>query len=249
MWLDNVRAVPTVGISWKPTYETESNVLDQMRPMIYRWEDAGIVRGVTADSEKASVAVQRTDGLLITLSTQSLVCQFIYENSIENHGDLAAPVVKELRPLSPYADLLSEVKTLLHDVLPELMQSKGGIRRRPHRVGVVADGTVKGDILPPGFESYLHHLGEPWEQDDVEINGNIIATLSKSDLEREVCHHVLKRSRNVEETVAFKLDWQRYFSEPQSLQPKAVWAIVDESVAKALDYFGKFGTGDLNYGR
>lgn len=160
IWLDNVRVVPTIGISWKPSYETESNVLDQMRSLIYRWEDEGLVRGVTVDGEKASVAVQRTDGLLVTLSTQHLAYQFIYENSIENQGDLTAPVVKELRPLAPYAELMGEVKALLHETLPELMQSKGGVRRRPHRVGVVADGTMKGDMLPPGFESYLCHLGE-----------------------------------------------------------------------------------------
>lgn len=249
MWLENVRVVPTIGISWKPTYETASNVLDHMRPMVYRWDDAGVVRNVTADAEKASVSVQRTDGLLLSLSTENLTCQFVYENSIENHGDLTAPVVKELRALSPYAELIGEVKALVHEVLPELMQSKGGVRRRPHRVGVVADGVVKGDMLPPGFEAYLCHLGQPWGQDDVEVRGDIIATLRKSDQGREVCHHLLKRSRNKDEMIAFKLDWQWYFSEPQNLQAKALGAVVDECTDKALEYFGKFGTGDLNYGR
>lgn len=249
MWLDNVRVVPTVGISWKASYETDTNVLDQMRSTIYRWEDAGLVRGVTVDSEAASVAVQRTDGLLLTLSTQHLACQFVYENSIENQGDVSAPVVKELRSLAPYAELLGEVKALLHEVLPELMQSKGGARRRPQRVGVVADGAIKGDMLPPGFQSYLCHLGEPWGQDDVEVNGNVIATLSKSDERREVCHHFLKRSRNAEEMMGFKLDWQRYYATPQNLQPKAIGAIVEECVDSAIAYFGKFGMGDLNYDR
>lgn len=248
MWLDSIRAVPTIGLAWKPSYETGANILEQMRPTIYKLEDAGQLQDVSVDTQIGTVTIQRTDGLNVALSTTSLVCQFVYVNAIENQGEVTAPVVREVRPLQSYLMLMDEVRALLGEMLP-LVQSRPGVRRKPYRIGVVADGTIKGDRLPPGFDAYLAHLARPWGQSSVEVDGNIVATLAESSTSREVCHHLLKRGKKQDDLMGFKLDWQRYYSLPQSPSVKALQAMVDESVDSALSYFGRFGLGDLAYDR
>lgn len=67
------------------------------------------------------------------------------------------------------------------------------------------------------------------------------------------CHHILKYNnkgvdgKETESEVIFNLDYQRYFIDYNTIQNNKIEENIDDFINTALEYFEKFGQGDLNY--
>lgn len=242
MWLNTVRAVPAVGISFVSNFDTPASILTRLRPLLRKWreEQASLKFGIDKDF---TVKVERPDGVELQVTHDRLVAKFYYLTTFVERG-LRQPTVKYQCDPMPFEQIAALLLDVVGEVLAELYKDGN---RAITRVGVVADGNFDPDALAPGFEKLLHHVSQPWEKGLVSANFTMLARLSEEGHWVDRCHHVLNSSGDDDAVVAFKLDWQRAYNEPLIQSAKQVRQSFSEIVDLALEYFGRFGIGDLNY--
>lgn len=242
LWLDSVRVVPTIGLRFVPTLDTASLLIGRLKPLLLKWQSTYVGLKVSTQNEK--VSIERPDGYEITVGSENLACKFYYISSIVEIGQ-DQPIIRYQSPRVPFAQICNGIQEVLGEILAEL--SKDG-NRSIKLIGVVAEGNFDPEAPPPGFEAYLKHLGLPWRDGILEINGDVVALLNSSDDFTDRCHHVVQKPIDKEKVVNFKLDWQRVWSRSDTPNLSKLKNNMADARKAAFDYFGKFGLGALSYG-
>lgn len=242
MWLNSVRAVPTIGLKFSPTIDTAASLIARLKPLLLKWQMAhpGMKIGI---QQEIKVKIERPDGLEITVAHDQLACKFYYLSKLIERGQLQ-PVVKYQSAPIPFGEICDRIQEALGEVLAEL--SKEG-NRSLALIGVVAEGNLDPDSLPPGFFSFFKYLERPWSNGLIEIKSNLLAKLQESDGVVDRCHHMVERLADEESVVNFKLDWQRVWQSPESPNSTKLKAMISDVRSAAFNYFGAFGLGELAY--
>lgn len=243
IWLDSVGAVPTFGIKTFPTLEPAVSLLGKVKPVLQRWQSQhGLVKIGLDDTW--TLKLERPDGLQIALSHDNFYVKFVYVTDIEDRGGLGPPIVTTKTPPTPYLTLCGVVREAIRELAQEL--NKDG-NRQIERIGIVAEGNLDPEGLPPGFEAYLKHLASPWGEGLAELNGTLLARLAEDAEHLDRCHHAVIKISDKPSVLPFKLDWQRTYLKSPSPNPNRLMENVDIAKMAALTYFGRFGMGDLQY--
>jgi len=242
MWLNNVRAVPTVGVRFHLTIDTSSSLVQRLKGMLTKWQSANSIKiGLSADN---SVKIERQDGIEVTVGNNRVVCKYYYISEIVEKGNLE-PVIKFHAPRKPFEEICIRLQDVLFEVYTEICKDGN---RTVEFAGVVAEGNLDPDGLPPGFTKMLEHFGKPWPLGLSELNGRFLAGVQDAPSTTDRCHHMVDFNSNAESVVEFKLDWQRVWKSPRETNPTKLKADMEACRAAAMNYFGKFGLGDLCYG-
>jgi hypothetical protein len=112
----------------------------------------------------------------------------------------------------------------------------------------VADTNLPVDSLPPGIVYFIDHLGKPWNKELIKVDSTLLSKLNEGKSHIDQCHHAIKFNKSVTDgELIFKLDWQRLYSEPLLLDFNKIKEEISLCINQALNYFERFGEGDLNY--
>lgn len=243
LWLDKIRAVPSVGIASKPTFDSGGHILARLKPLLIRW-------GAEHEEVKAKLEenmllkIERSDGIHVHVSHQNVFCKFFYITDVTERGGEAPPTVDVRTPSTPYLELMERVLTTTREVATELYRDGN---RSITRIGVVAEGNLDPSAYPPGAEAYFRHVQSPWGDMGLELNGDVIATLVVRDESKDICHHHFNKSLDESKATAMRLDWQRFYKESTAPNANKLMESVTECSQMAASYFARFGMGDLAY--
>ncbi|GEM_PF-2595547 len=244
VWLDGIRAFPTIGILTGQSFETPTSIIARLKPVLNKWQaEHG---RLSLDFDENKIKVQRDDGINISLSSNNVLVGWRYLTETRDKGGSHLPELLMKTKVRPYQSLLEDVQVALREVLVELYKDGS---RKIHRVGIVAEGGLDRDSLPPGIETYISFLGSIWGRSSVDLNGYITAILDEGDGFSDRCHHYMEKVSSDDDAITIKLDWQRVMDIPKSPSVGRLMDQVQECAFVASNYFDKFGLGDMNYER
>jgi hypothetical protein len=164
----------------------------------------------------------------------------------KTHAAARVPQSKVLE-IKSYSELLEQTKKYIEEIIA-LFDAIKGITY--DRVGIVATANLDENSVPPGLNTWLNYLGKPWDHELHETDITLWATLRKEKDYFERCAHNVefKREKIPQTGYRFTMDWQRMYDIPPTLNSKKTHTILDNCIKSAIEYFEKFGEGDLNYG-
>lgn len=242
IWLNNVRAVPSIGIRYPLSIDTSSSIVQRLKPLLTRWHSNRPLKIETQTDN--SVKIERQDGIEVIVGNYKLACKYYYVSEVVEKGYLE-PILRYPNPRLPYVEVCQQLQTALLEVYGELCKDGN---RVIEFAGVVAEGNLDPDGLPPGFAKLFDYVGRPWELGLSELSGRFLSVVGESGENLDRCHHVVNKKAGDEDVVDFKLDWQRVWKSPEAKSPSKMKEVLEESVSAAVEYFGRFGMGDLRYG-
>lgn len=237
-WLDQVLAVPTVGVQIVPNFRMASQLAQSAAPVI----DSifGEEGEINLDAKNPFQLSFRTKtGFSFNLSPTDLVVAFNYAVvSKRRAGSL--PAVEEIR-IRPYTTILEETGERIRDVLRTLSACH---EINAMRIGIVAAARVDKGALPPGVQDLVEDLGKPWGTPVVKANSSLLVNLLENQEATDRCHHTITfdDAREPKE-VHVTLDWQRVLNEPKRMAGGDSAAIIVECRKQALAYFQRVGEG------
>jgi hypothetical protein len=242
IWLDRVLAVPTVGFSWKPELYTEHDAFTNLRSLFDKWSKEGEVHIKQAEF---TFTFETKSGFNFTVGIDKAVVEFQYRFEPKERPGLL-PVFPQLDPKN-YSELL---ESTVHQAGDFVDQALGNRRRTLIRVGIVASTRIDGESPPPGVDLYVKHLQSPWRAPLIRCEANLTSLLHEDQKTRDQCHHRLNFNQaddDKKNDFRFVLDWQRVMLTPVDLKSGTSRQHLQSSASSALDYFEKFGKGDLDY--
>jgi hypothetical protein len=189
-----------------------------------------------------SFVLKTKQGFNFSISHDNIVVEFSYVvNYIKKSGQFPFLKHDELRS---YSDILKETQdniAMTWDIFSKLSPHSCG------RIGLMANCSVSEAELPPGISLFSDHIARPWDAGLRNMSGTITSKISENEVFIEQCHHTIERNFTGEKDEAeIKLDFQRIFKEEKNKD--MTQKIILEFSEKAVEYFEKFGMGDLNYG-
>lgn len=185
LWLDKIRAVPSIGIASRGTFDSGGHLLARLKPLLARWSSDHREVKVKIEDHML-VKIERTDGIHVHVSHQNIFCKFFYITDVIDRGGETPPHVEVRSPPVSYSELLDRVSQTVREVSTELYRDGN---RAVGRIGIVAEGNVDLSALPPGIERYFCHLSSPWGGMGLELTGDLISTLATSSGYTDKCHH------------------------------------------------------------
>ena len=225
--------MPTLGFAFNPVIRHGAFLWRDLEELTTRWSHEPFQ---VSDLEPMKIRIERSSGVHCTIDQQNIVVGFSYPVAVTEDGrQIAFVKVGEKRA---FTDLLPLVRETAADVCGVLIK-----KRLVSRIGVVANVKLPPDAPPPGVEQYLHHLGRPWRSAPEAVVSRVTARLSTT----ERCHHQVQWQTE-STALALNLDWQRLCEPPKEVDAKSLEKLAVEACDSALQYFDKFGEGDLNYG-
>jgi hypothetical protein len=244
-WLDHVLAMPTIGCDLKPTFQSAQDYISALRPMLKQW-------GTTTDIDVAtdkplSLTIRRKPGFAYSFEVNKFVVQFRYLYEVKQMPGQVAPELIDAPEVQKFTSLLESVASEFSEVFDHLAASES---KGLTRIGVVASCRLDGESLPPGVTLFIRHLTRPWGGKALEkCQTHLLATISEDEKFRDRCHHQIDITVDRPNDVRLVLDWQRLFSsELQIGRGKLIREQVKKCSEQALQYFERFGKGDLGYG-
>lgn len=242
LWLDQVLAVPTIGILTEPSLTTAHENITAIRSVLESWVRSGSLS--IEDRGPFSIAFDY-NGFRFNIDHENIVAQFSYRHSVEKSSS-SLPELRYMRSLEPYSALLNEEVDILKQIVAAVIRGRS---RAVRRVGIMANCKINAEKPPPGIDSFLQHLGKPWNKPIKVVSTNLMAEVGASTAYHDRCHHhmdinLLDRPNSLD----FRLDWQRLFEKSFPLQINEFDDQLIEWRDSALAYFEKFGAGDLTYG-
>lgn len=246
IWLDGVFAVPVIGIRLKPNFReftAYENCFYLFVDYLHERKEYDLAITETPNSFGHSVLLKKS-GFTFQINLTNIVVGFTYEIGEEKHpGGLPSFVVPGLKT---YTEVIKNILDYLEIILNLTKDLK---KFKYDRIGIVADANLNKESFPPGLNKWISHLGKPWEEQLVKTEALVLAKLLEEETYFDQCHHHLKfNEENQESGFELKLDWQRNFKEPPPLDSKKTLEQVVSCKDAAIEYFGRFGEGNLNYG-
>jgi hypothetical protein len=242
-WLDRVLATPSVGFALKPELYSGHDVYSAARPLFEKWSKEGEVKVRRTED---AIIFETQSGLHFTAASDKFVAEFQYRYELKERPGLL-PFIPNLEP-KKYSELSDSVIDQAAEFFDHLVNAR---RRTLIRVGIVASIRIDGESPPPGVALYIKHLERPWGKPLIRCDSNLVALLGENDKTRDQCHHRLSFNQAEEEKkndLRLVLDWQRVMLSPVELKSQGTARkYLEASSLLALEYFEKFGQGELEY--
>jgi hypothetical protein len=232
-WLNRAVAVPVVGFAFDPILRSSAFLIRDFEPLTKAWASEGVQ---VTEVEPLKVRIDRASGVHCSVDQHNIVVGFGYPVAVTEDGrEIAFLKVGEKRA---FTDLLALVLQAAAEICAEL------VKKRPlQRIGVVANVKLPPEAPPPGVEQYLKHLGRPWGSTPTAVISRVSASLGSA----EQCHHQLQWQADPSTVMQLTLDWQRRFAARPEVDGQALQKMAADASKSALEYFDRFGEGDLNY--
>jgi len=240
LWLNQVLSTPTIGIQLRHALHLSGHWLDLVGPGLEELQERfGDFQLTYKSPIKLDLITPK--GYNVHLDVRDLVFSFGYHLTAEDQpGRL--PTMQE-HSITPYSQLLDEVRVLTLWVLERLFPSDdSGVRI--NRVGVVADGHLSLENSPPGVTETLDQLERIWTTPLIKVDSKCVMKLRDRPDGYDQCHHHYAFHRARSEEIAFKLDWQRLFTEPIPVTTGAIRELLDGCPKTALEYLESVGRGE-----
>ena len=243
MWLSTVRAVPTIGVVSKPTFESGSDFLGLLRGLLQRWD--GHAKGLKISLEPLKLSIDESSGFLTSVEPGVVSTTFKYKAAI-HETDRVHPVLEYVSEPRPVAAILDDCVKRTIDVFQDLQKTS---KREIDIIGVMVSGNIPADNPPPGFVQFLDHVVSPWAGKSIPVgNLRFRVDLDECDGYSNRCNHVFEYNKESERpALVFHLDWQRKYSRARALSHSNLSVQIAECISDAFDYFNKFAIGDLSY--
>lgn len=242
IWIDRVRAVPIIGIHFHPSFEAAAGAVTTIAPVLREWYRVDPKMKVKIEDHYV-LKIERSNGCEFTITSDKVVAKFYHLSTMKEYGQ-ELPIVQYATKPQPVETLIA----LLVEGLKEILSAQWKDGNRPMvRIGVVTVGNLDKDAMPPGFDMFIKHCGSPWSAGVDKYDVNLTANLLCGTLTEDRCHHQLSNKSSEEEIITFSLDWQRAWHKGTAVPLKVLLGHIEECVSSALEYFGNFGLGALNY--
>ena len=242
-WLDRVLAVPTIGFSLTPELLSDHEVVTSIRPLFDAWAKEG---EVSIQQKDMSLAFQTASGYKFSIDHNVATVEFAYRFELKDRPG-TFPVFPQLET-EKYSVLLERIIGKTNEFIEHVFANR---RRNLVRLGIVATSRIDGENLPPGVALYIEHLQRPWGKPLIRCDSNLVSVLREDEKTRDQCHHRLSFDQGdklKKNDFRFVLDWQRVMLTPTELRSGSSRGQLQSASSSALDYFEKFGRGELDYG-
>jgi hypothetical protein len=243
LWLDNFLSVPGLGIRIRPNYQLIPDFQERLTSFI------NYISGEYEDLEIKQLDIwgysirEKKSGFFFEISPKNIYFHFAYR--ISERPQPAKLPIYDMPTISNYSELLEKVCKHMDNLL-EILKDLKGINY--DRVGIVADANLNKESLPPGISLWIETLSKPWNGQLIKTETTLLSKLAEKDAYNDQCHHYISfDDSDPEQGYRLKLDWQRMFKEPNLLEYKKSLDTVASCKEEALNYFEKFGEGDLSY--
>jgi len=249
-WLEQIHAVPLIGIRCHPGFVTsEHEFLQSVRPVLERFPDD---EKYTIESMAFGQYRARCGDFVFGLTGTDATAEFAYSGRVVD-GKNAFPELRMNTAPKPFSALLTELeerRIKFMETLP-LLRERGLLR-----IGIVATAKIEAGNPPPGVASFLAFLGTPWHKTPEECQLQLTVEMAKNEAFSDRCHHSVSFGSQVKRPdtdikdnsiINIRLDWQRYYSKAEKTPQATLTEHVTAVTASALSYFQTFGMGDLNY--
>jgi hypothetical protein len=243
-WLDNFLAVPTIGVRIKTKFKSV---------LLFRDSLVQLFDYLTDKYQEIQIKEVNIWGFSITPVNKSGFCYQVNQHNIAINYKyhISQKIVSGKFPTfeQPELKLYSELLSINFDEISRVLKFIETINDIKYdRIGIVADTNLPVDSLPPGIVYFIDHLGKPWNKELIKVDSTLLSKLNEGKSHIDQCHHAIKFNKSVTDgELIFKLDWQRLYSEPLLLDFNKIKEEISLCINQALNYFERFGEGDLNY--
>lgn len=243
-WLDHVVAMPTVGCGLRPSFQSSQDYLSAFRPLLKKWGASANV-GLNMD-KPLNFTVARETGFNYSIEPDKLAVQFRYSYELKKEPGEIMPKLPDNIKVRKYSSLLEEAVDEFYEAFDHLVALEGRVLIR---LGIVATCMLNEESLPPGVDFFVKHLARPWGGPTLaKCQVHLLSEFPADEKSRDQCHHQLNMGIDLKKNVDFILDWQRVFlAEQQMGRGKVIREHLKKCSSAALEYFERFGKGDLNY--
>lgn len=216
-WLDLVPAVPAVGLVFKSWFKSRDALITSLEPLFSDLQEKGQFMRFQ-DHGPLGLSVETSGGFALQFDLMNVVV-------------LRPGTDERVR----YSEALDQVVSLLGDVCRHLITGQ----RDLVRVGVIAEGEIEKDAVPPGVRAWLDRMSAPFGE-FVGATCRLTTKVGAGEGTQDRCHHRIKSPAGDERVTELRLDWQRVFDPMVPLRGRDVVKRVEEHVADALAYFERF---------
>jgi len=242
-WIDKVPAVPTVGCFFQPDAMPATTYLEALRPLInQRLQEDGKTQ--VRMPGPLQLEVLTAGGFKYAISYERVTVEFNYLYELdEPPGEM--PKLSFKVPVQKFTDLLHQTIEHEVDILERLLKNEP---RPLSQVGIVASCRIDTKTPPPGVEKFIKHLSQPWGSPLMKCDAHLLAVLRDDGQFRDKCHHKIATGEDAGSEVKLILDWQRAIANPLHIRANKIREEMEKCERDALEYFEKFGRGELEYG-
>ena len=248
IWLDQVLATPTLGVLLKPCILSQHEYISALRPLIEECLSKGGVYEPNTPTEPGggtNIELSYPDGYTYRISAMEITVQFRYAQHLaepESPGLLPKSVEYE-HEFEPYGQLLQRT---LEKTAALLERFPGEERRALGGIGIVGSCAIASGSPPPGIVAFVNHIGRPWQTDLISGRVTLAAELASTEHHMDACQHRLVWESE-QTNIHTRLEWQRTFRPELEADGSRIHEQFVQCVPLALQYFERFGAGDLNY--
>ncbi len=247
-WMDNLLVTPVLGINYKTNLRTAFKYKEDIITSIINTNGDNEFDIKLNKENPIAILLFKKDGFNIQIDQQNTFVSYKYPILQKRKAGML-PII-ETSKIEKYTQLLEEAKKHLKYFWSIINQNE---IIKIKRIGMMAICNIEKSAIPPGLELLIEHCNKPWNEKIDAIDGSIVANIRKGDGYYEKCHHIIKyktiedENKTQESEVIFNLDYQRYYNELCEIQNNKIEENINEFVKVSLEYFEKFGQGDLNY--
>jgi hypothetical protein len=242
-WIDTFISTPIIGIQIRPNFKVMCNYPQLMASFFEDILEEETEVTISENSISNGFRVTSKDGFSYILKSDNILVSFMYpskENkSPGNFLQLEWPEVK------PYTKILADTSSKIKEILKILVKENN---ISALKIGIVANIQLNRSEAPPGVSLLIEHLGKPWNGSLIKCQATLTNELDETNKIKERCHHLISFDETINPgEINISLDWQRIYDEWINLKDDLIVNQIDECYKKSIEYFEKFGIGDLNY--
>ncbi len=238
IWLDQVLALPAIGVEMVTDFFLDSELKKTFAPLITNL--ANTEGNITVTGTKNSgISFNEQKGFIYTIEPSNLLIESKYP--IKQKRTPGALPFTELPDLQTYSNLLEGCFERFENISKAIFNANFDLKVK--RLGFMAKVGLDPSELPPGVQSFYDYLRRPWKNGLIKSETTLLAQLVESSDYTDRCHHIL----NIDTTLSdaqldFVLDWQRVYKKPFiSNQADQLMEEIKESLDTACKYFQDFG--------
>lgn len=242
-WFEGLLSLPGMGVrlksNLKEVFVFERSLGYFLNYLSEEYDDLIInkknIWGYSVSSKKSNFVFE--------IDTTNIVIQSVYSITQEAQpGKLPKFVIPEIRTCSELAEKIFGYFNNIFEAMKDIKEFKYD------RIGIFTDTTLDEEALPPGIVSWISNLGKMFLKGELTtISSNYTVKLNNTDVYRDQCHHFINFDQySPENGYQFKLDWQRIYNTPVTLEYKNVLNDIASCKDEAFAYFQNFGEGGFH---
>jgi hypothetical protein len=243
-WLDHTLAAPVVGCTFRPSFQSSQEYIAALRPLLKKWREKSDLE--ISEQTPLSLSINSKTGFNYSFESDKFAVRFQYAVQIKPKPGQIPSEIENGPDVRKYSELLASIIEEYCEVFDHIVGSES---RGLQRLGIVANCRLDGRLLPPGVARFAKYLARPWGGSLAKCQAHLLGNIAETEKTRDRCHHQIDMDDDRKDDVRFTLDWQRSFiSEIELGRGKLLREQFKKCSAAAVDYFERWGKGDLDYG-